>query len=79
MSGTAVNGATGDPPSPWGAILGLLFIAVGTGGIKPCVAAFGGDQINEDDAKLVETYFAAFYFSINVSTCQQEISAEAIL
>jgi len=23
---------------------GLLLIALGTGGIKPCVAAFGGDQ-----------------------------------
>ena len=23
---------------------GLILIALGTGGIKPCVAAFGGDQ-----------------------------------
>jgi len=26
---------------------GLLLIALGTGGIKPCVAAFGGDQFQE--------------------------------
>jgi len=26
---------------------GLLLIALGTGGIKPCVAAFGGDQFKE--------------------------------
>lgn len=25
-------------------MLALLLIAIGTGGIKPCVAAFGGDQ-----------------------------------
>jgi dipeptide/tripeptide permease len=25
-------------------MIGLLLIAFGTGGIKPCVAAFGGDQ-----------------------------------
>lgn len=25
-------------------MIGLLLIAVGTGGIKPCVSAFGGDQ-----------------------------------
>ncbi|CAB1328538.1 unnamed protein product, partial [Coregonus sp. 'balchen'] len=25
-------------------MVGLLLIALGTGGIKPCVAAFGGDQ-----------------------------------
>ncbi len=25
-------------------MVGLLLIAIGTGGIKPCVAAFGGDQ-----------------------------------
>lgn len=26
-------------------MLGLVLIATGTGGIKPCVAAFGGDQV----------------------------------
>ena len=26
---------------------GLILIALGTGGIKPCVAAFGGDQFKE--------------------------------
>lgn len=26
-------------------MIGLLLIATGTGGIKPCVAAFGGDQV----------------------------------
>lgn len=25
-------------------MVGLILIALGTGGIKPCVAAFGGDQ-----------------------------------
>lgn len=28
-------------------MVGLFLIALGTGGIKPCVAAFGGDQFNE--------------------------------
>lgn len=28
-------------------MIGLLIIAIGTGGIKPCVAAFGGDQFKE--------------------------------
>ncbi|TRY99974.1 hypothetical protein DNTS_029386 [Danionella cerebrum] len=31
-------------------MLGLLLIALGTGGIKPCVAAFGGDQFEEHQA-----------------------------
>lgn len=26
-------------------MIGLALIATGTGGIKPCVAAFGGDQV----------------------------------
>ena len=29
-----------------GPMIGLLLIALGTGGIKPCVSAFGGDQFN---------------------------------
>lgn len=28
-------------------MVGLLLIALGTGGIKPCVAAFGGDQFQD--------------------------------
>lgn len=28
-------------------MVGLFLIALGTGGIKPCVAAFGGDQFSE--------------------------------
>ncbi|XP_026475051.1 peptide transporter family 1-like [Ctenocephalides felis] len=46
---------------------GLLLIAVGTGGMKPCVAAFGGDQYQlpkEED--LVAVFFALFYFTINL-------------
>ena len=29
-----------------GPMIGLLLIALGTGGIKPCVSAFGGDQFS---------------------------------
>jgi len=27
-----------------GPLIGLMVTAIGTGGIKPCVSAFGGDQ-----------------------------------
>lgn len=30
------------------AAIGLIVIALGTGGIKPCVSSFGGDQFKED-------------------------------
>ena len=29
-----------------GPMIGLLLISLGTGGIKPCVSAFGGDQFS---------------------------------
>uniref|UniRef100_A0A3B3WLL1 Solute carrier family 15 member 1 n=1 Tax=Poecilia mexicana TaxID=48701 RepID=A0A3B3WLL1_9TELE len=49
-------------------MLGLLLIALGTGGIKPCVAAFGGDQFNEDQDKQRSTFFSIFYLSINAGS-----------
>lgn len=45
---------------------GLALIAVGSGGIKPCVAAFGGDQFKiPEQIAQITTFFSIFYFSIN--------------
>jgi len=44
---------------------GLACIALGAGGIKPCVSAFMGDQFPEGKSRLYEKAYAAFYFSIN--------------
>ncbi len=63
MSVTAIPGVTGDPPGGWGCILGLMLIALGTGGIKPCVNAFGADQLPKDDPKLMEVRIISSPFS----------------
>uniref|UniRef100_A0A3B5BBU8 Solute carrier family 15 member 1-like n=1 Tax=Stegastes partitus TaxID=144197 RepID=A0A3B5BBU8_9TELE len=49
-------------------MLGLILIALGTGGIKPCVAAFGGDQFQDDQEKQRSTFFSIFYLSINAGS-----------
>ncbi len=55
---------------PWGMFTGLGLIALGSGGIKPCVAAFGAEQYarGEFSARDVSRYFMAFYASINVGS-----------
>lgn len=45
--------------------IGLGLIAFGSGGIKPCVSAFMGDQFSSDQGHLMRKAYAAFYFSIN--------------
>ncbi|KAM6222311.1 solute carrier family 15 member 2 isoform 2-T2 [Rhynchocyon petersi] len=50
------------------AVIGLSLIALGTGGIKPCVAAFGGDQFEEQHAEERTRYFSVFYLSINAGS-----------
>uniref|UniRef100_A0AAQ4R1T0 Solute carrier family 15 member 1 n=1 Tax=Gasterosteus aculeatus aculeatus TaxID=481459 RepID=A0AAQ4R1T0_GASAC len=49
-------------------MLGLALIAVGTGGIKPCVSAFGGDQFQDHQEKQRGTFFSIFYLSINAGS-----------
>lgn len=47
----------------------LYLIALGTGGIKPCVSSFGADQFDENDErekKSKSSFFNWFYFSINI-------------
>ena len=48
---------------------GLALIAIGTGGIKPCVSAFGGDQFRlPEQERQLQTFFSVFYFSINAGS-----------
>ena len=52
-------------PRDW-LFAGLILIAVGSGGIKPCVSAHVGDQFGKGNAHLLEKIFGWFYFSINL-------------
>lgn len=45
--------------------VGLMLIAFGSGGIKPCVSAFLGDQFKPEQRHLLQKAYAAFYWSIN--------------
>jgi POT family proton-dependent oligopeptide transporter len=45
--------------------IALMLIALGAGGIKPCVSAHVGDQFGPQNKHLLEKVFSWFYFSIN--------------
>ena len=47
-------------------LAGLGLIAIGAGGIKPCVSAHVGDQFGPTNQNLLPKIFNIFYFSINV-------------
>lgn len=49
-------------------MIGLALIALGTGGIKPCVSAFGGDQFAEGQEKQRNRFFSIFYLAINAGS-----------
>lgn len=49
-----------------GLAMGLALIALGAGGIKPCVSAHIGDQFGQSNRHLLPTAFSWFYFAINV-------------
>ncbi|KAJ1411293.1 PTR2 family proton/oligopeptide symporter, conserved site [Sesbania bispinosa] len=49
--------------------IALYLIALGTGGIKPCVSSFGADQFDDNDEierKRKSSFFNWFYFTINI-------------
>lgn len=60
----ALMGIVGDTRT-W-LLVGLFLIAVGSGGIKPCVSSHVGDQFNKLNNHLLSKVFGWFYFSINM-------------
>ncbi|MFN2475329.1 MAG: oligopeptide:H+ symporter [Chthoniobacterales bacterium] len=48
-----------------GFYFGLGLIALGSGGIKPCVAAFVGDQFDQTNKHRAKVVFDSFYWIIN--------------
>ncbi|HTL69105.1 MAG TPA: POT family MFS transporter [Lacunisphaera sp.] len=48
-----------------GLFLGLTLIALGSGGIKPCVSSNVGDQFGAENKHLISRAFGWFYFSVN--------------
>ena len=60
--------ATSVALSSWpvlGLFAGLILIALGSGGIKPCVSAFVGDQFGPHQQHLLPKIYGLFYWSIN--------------
>jgi POT family proton-dependent oligopeptide transporter len=50
----------------WGIYAGLALIAIGAGGIKPCVSAFVGDQFPSDERGLMARVYGLFYWAVNL-------------
>ena len=48
-----------------GLLIGLSLIAFGSGGIKPCVSSFMGEQFSKDQSHFIARAFGMFYWAIN--------------
>lgn len=51
-----------------GLTIGLTLIAIGAGGIKPCVSSHVGDQFGPANQHLLARAFGWFYFSVNAGS-----------
>jgi len=62
-----------------GLSVGLTLIAIGAGGIKPCVSAHVGDQFGKTNGHLLSKIFAWFYFSINFGAFLSQMMTPVLL
>lgn len=56
-----------------GFFLGLSLIAVGSGGIKPCVASHVGDQFGKSNQHLLSRAFSWYYLGINIGSATSSL------
>lgn len=57
----------------YGLFLGLTLIALGSGGIKPCVASHVGDQFGKSNQNLISRAFSWYYLGINVGSATSSL------
>lgn len=62
-----------------GLVIGLGLIAMGAGGIKPCVSATVGDQFTSSNQHLISRVYGWFYFSINFGSAFSTIWIPSLL
>lgn len=62
-----------------GFYVGLALVALGTGGIKPCVSSLVGDQFTESNKHLVKRVFALFYWIINFGSFFASLTIPKVL
>jgi POT family proton-dependent oligopeptide transporter len=62
-----------------GLAIGLTLIAMGSGGIKPCVSAHVGDQFGNTNQHLLQRVFGWFYFAINLGAFASSLLTPLLL
>ena len=60
-------------------IIALTCLAIGAGGIKPCVSAHVGDQFGTGNQHLLPRVYQWFYFSINVGAAASMVLTPRLL
>ncbi len=78
LGDTGLGVELGLSPRGWLA-LGLFLIAMGSGGIKPCVSAHVGDQFGKNNQHLLEKVFSWFYFAINLGAAASQLLTPYLL
>ena len=63
----------------WGLAVGLGLIALGAGGIKPCVSSHLGDQFGRSNQGLLARAFSWFYFAINLGAFVSSLATPWLL
>ena len=65
--------------TPAGLLTGCALIAIGAGGIKPCVSAFVGDQFAPEQRTLMQRVYGWFYWSINLGSASSYLLIPELL
>jgi dipeptide/tripeptide permease len=74
----ALMGSAGMSAESW-MMSGLYLIALGSGGIKPCVSAHVGDQFGQSNSHWLTKVFGWFYISINVGAALSTLATPLLL